>query len=159
MLKILGRANLMQYILPCIDSLINNNSNEMKIIEIIKAIIKFIDMGYLYPKEACSLFYKLSQFLLHPNVNIRFYLIELLKNILSKISNEDAYIYLYDSIKKYTDIPIIDMKIDYIKESLIKNISRVIYQLELKKERFLKINMVQLLSLLEVVILQVVQNQ
>ena len=136
MLKILGRANLMQYILPCIDSLINNNSNEMKIIEIIKAIIKFIDMGYLYPKEACSLFYKLSQFFLHPNVNIRFYLIELLKNILSKISNEDAYIYLYDSIKKYTDIPIIDMKIDYIKESLIKNISRVIYQLELNNIKY-----------------------
>ena len=136
MLKILGRNNLIQYIIPCIESLITNNSDEMKIIELIKALIKFLDMGYLYPKEASSLFNKLSYFFLHPNKNIHYYLIELLTNILSKISNEDAFIYLYDSIRLYTVVPIIDMDINLIKNNMIQNLSRVIYQLELNDIKY-----------------------
>ena len=136
MLKILGRKNLIQYIIPCLESLITNNSNEIKIIELIKAIIKFLDMDYLYPKEASHLFNKLCHFFLHPNYNIRLYLIKLLTKILSKISKEEAYIYFYDSIKNYTDVPIIDMEIDLIKDSFIKNISRVVYLLELNNIRY-----------------------
>ena len=136
MLKILGRKNLIQYIIPCLESLITNNSNEIKIIELIKAIIKFLDMDYLYPKEASHLFNKLCHFFLHPNYNIRLYLIKLLTKILSKISKEEAYIYFYDSIKNYTDVPIIDMETDLIKDSFMKNISRVVYLLELNNIRY-----------------------
>ena len=136
MLNILGRNNLIKYIIPCIESLITNNSNEIKIIELIKAIIKFLDMGYLFPKEASMLFHKLSRFFLHPNINIRFYLIELLSNIISKFSNEEAYIYLYESINQYLDVPIIDMEVNHIKNNLKQNISRVIFQLELEDIKY-----------------------
>ena len=132
MLKFLGRNHLIKSILPCLEIFITNNSNEIKIIELIKALIKFIDMGYLYPSEACPLFNKLSNYFLHPNINIRFYLIQLLTNILSKISNEEAFIYLYESINKYTNVPILDMDINYITNNFVSNISRVVYQLELE---------------------------
>ena len=137
MLKILGRENLSAYILPCIESLISNNSNEMKIIELIKALNTFIDMGYLYPKEVAPLFNKLYYCFIHPNINIRFYIMELFKNILSKISNEDAYMYFYRSLTKYVNVPIIDMDIKYMQNIFEQNISRVLYQLELKDIKYI----------------------
>ena len=131
MLKVLGRKNLVNYILPCVDSLILNNSNEMKIIELIKALNNFLNKGYLYPKEIAPLFTKLCPCFIHPNLNIRFHIIKLLENILSKISKEEAYIYFYRSLSLYTNVPIIDMDMNYIKENFEHNISRVLYQLEL----------------------------
>ena len=136
MLKILGRNNLINSILPCMEIFVTNNSNEIKIIELIKTLIKCLNMGYLYPKEVCPLFNRLSNFFLHPNIKIRFYLIELLTNILSKLTNEDAFLYLYKSISKYIEVPLIDMDINCIKQNFIKNLSRVIFQLELDNINF-----------------------
>ena len=132
MLKILGRKNLVTYILPCIDSLISNNSEEMKIIELIKTLNKFINMEYLYPKEIAPIFNRLYYCFIHPNINIRFHIMELLKNILSKISKEEAYMYFYRTLSRYVNVPIIDMDIKYIQNIFEQNISRVLYQLELK---------------------------
>ena len=137
MLKILGRENLSAYILPCIESLISNNSDEMKIIELIKALNTFIEMGYLYPKEVAPLFNKLYHCFIHPNINIRFYIMELFKNILSKISNEDAYMYFYRTLTKYVNVPIIDMDIKYMRNIFEQNISRVLYQLELNNIKYI----------------------
>jgi hypothetical protein len=143
MLKILGRNNLIKYIMPCLESLIMNNSNEIKIIELLKAVIKFLDMGYLYPNEAAYLFYNennnLNHFFIHPSINIRNYMIKLLSKILSKISKEEAFIYLYEPIKKYIDVPLLELddnNINNFKNNLISNLSRVVYQLELNNVNY-----------------------
>ena len=137
MLKILGRKNLVTYILPCIDSLISNNSEEMKIIELIKTLNKFINMEYLYPKEIAPIFNRLYYCFIHPNINIRFHIMELLKNILSKISKEEAYMYFYRTLSRYVNVPIIDMDIKYIQNIFEQNISRVLYQLELNGIKYI----------------------
>ena len=157
MLKVLGRNNLINSILPCLEMFVINNSNEIKIIELIKTLIKCINMGYLYPKEACPLFNKLINFILHPNINIRFYLIELLTIILSKLTNEEAFIYLYKSINKYIEVPLIEIDINFIKENFLRNISRVTYQLELENisfdnECFQNYEYIKILPLLKVYI-------
>ena len=82
MIKILGKDNLINFILPCIDSLLTNNSNEGKMIELIKDIDCFLDMGYLTGREAAEFFAKMASYLLHPNVNIRSLLIKLLYHII-----------------------------------------------------------------------------
>ena len=67
--KTFGNKYLLDYIMPCIESLISNNSNEFKIIELIKAINQFFETGYLKPNETAFYFNKLVHFYLHPFFN------------------------------------------------------------------------------------------
>ena len=62
---------------------------------------------------------------------------ELLKNILSKISKEEAYMYFYRTLSRYVNVPIIDMDIKYIQNIFEQNISRVLYQLELNGIKYI----------------------
>ena len=131
MLNTLGKDILADYIFPCIDWLLTNNSEELKLIELIKSINIFLEKNYLSPLEVATFFNKLAMFLLHPNIIIHNNLIILLKNILSKLTQEESYAYLYESLNKYMDIPLLEINNNSIINNLKRKLSRIIYQLEL----------------------------
>ena len=151
MIKIFGHEGLINYIMPCIESLITNNSDEFKIIELIKTVNGFLDTNYLPPYETAIFFNKLIPFFLHPNINIRYHIIQLLQNILSKLTPEEAFIYLFESINKYADVPILELKIDNLKNNLTKSISRVRYQLELENINYEIFNNYECLNILPLI--------
>ena len=132
MLPILGRDYLLDYLMPCIESFFSNNSNEFKIAELIKTINKFLEMGYLLPGEVTKVFIELIPFCIHPNKIIHNHMMNLLNNILGKIPQDDFFSYLYNPINKYMDIPLLENNFDNINNGLVKNLSRVRYQLELE---------------------------
>ena len=140
MVKTLGHIDLNNYIMPCIESLITNNSNEFKIIELIKAINHFLNLGYLSPYETSKFFTKLVPFFLHPNINIRYYIKKLLEDILSKLTNEEAFIYLFESINKYSDVPFLEINVENLENNIVKNMSRLMYLLELCNINYEKFN-------------------
>ena len=131
MLNTLGKKSLVNYIIPCLDWHLTNNSEELKLIELIKSINNFLEMNYLSPTEAASFFDKLTKFILHPNIIIHDNLILLLKNILSKLTQEESYIYLYESLNKYMKIPLLEINYNNIINNLNRKLSRIIFQLEL----------------------------
>ena len=151
MIKIFGHTGLINYIMPCIESLISNNSDEFKIIELIKTIDGFLETNYLPPYEAAIFFNKLIPFFLHPNINIRNHIIKLLKNILSLLTPEESFIYLFESINKYADVPILKLKIENINNDLSKNISRVRYQLEIENIIYETFNNYECLNILPLI--------
>lgn len=131
MLNTLGKKSLVNYIIPCLDWHLTNNSEELKLIELIKSINNFLEMNYLSPEEAASFFNKLTKFILHPNIIIHNNLILLLKNIFSKLTQEESYIYLYKSLNKYMKIPLLEINYNNIIYNLNRKLSRIIFQLEL----------------------------
>jgi hypothetical protein len=131
MLNPLGKTRLVNYLIPCLGWQLKNNSEELKLNELIKSINNFFEMNYLSPLEAASFFNKLETFILHPNIIIHNNLILLLKNIFSKLTQEESYIYLYESLKKYMKIPLLEINYNNIINSLNKKLSRIIFQLEL----------------------------
>ena len=131
----LGEKVLNDYILLCMEMLITNNSNELKTCELIKSIHELLKMEYLNHEVAASTFNKLMPCLVHPNLLIRHEFIGLIKSIISYLSKEEIYNYLYKSLSKYFLIPIIDIDNNTDIDSILKykklNLNRVIYQLEL----------------------------
>ena len=136
MVKTFGHLDLINFIMPCIESIISNNSNEFKIIALVKAINQFFETGYMSIYETATFFNKLVPFLIHPNIKIQNHIKNLLKNILEKLTPEDAFIYLYESISKYTDVPILEMKMENLEKNFAKNVTRVRYQLELENIKY-----------------------
>ena len=131
MLNTLGKKSLANYIIPCLDWHLTNNSEELKLIELIKSINNFLEMNYLSPVEAATFFNKLTNFILHPNIIIRNNLILLLKNIFSKLTQEESYIYLFKSLNQYMKIPLLEINYNNIINNLNRKLSRIIFQLEL----------------------------
>ena len=131
MLNTLGKKSVANYIIPCLDWYLTNNSEELKLIELIKSINNFLEMNYLSPVEVATFFNKLANFILHPNIIIRNNLILLLKNIFSKLTQEESYIYLFQSLNKYMKIPLLEINYNNIINNLNRKLSRIIFQLEL----------------------------
>ena len=131
MLNTLGKKSVANYIIPCLDWYLTNNSEELKLIELIKSINNFLEMNYLSPVEVATFFNKLANFILHPNIIIRNNLILLLKNIFSKLTQEESYIYLFKSLNQYMKIPLLEINYNNIINNLNRKLSRIIFQLEL----------------------------
>ena len=131
MLNTLGKKSVANYIIPCLDWYLTNNSEELKLIELIKSINNFLEMNYLSPVEVATFFNKLANFILHPNIIIRNNLILLLKNIFSKLTQEESYIYLFESLNQYMKIPLLEINYNNIINNLNRKLSRIIFQLEL----------------------------
>ena len=131
MLNTLGKKSLANYIIPCLDWHLTNNSEELKLIELIKSINNFLEMNYLSPVEVATFFNKLTNFILHPNIIIHNNLILLLKNIFSKLTQEESYIYLFESLNQYMKIPLLEINYNNIINNLNRKLSRIIFQLEL----------------------------
>ena len=83
MMTTLGENALNEYILPCMEMLIDNNSNEQKTFELIKAIHQLLKMDFLTPKAAVDFFNKLLPFLIHPTLNIKNEMLNFAESLIS----------------------------------------------------------------------------
>ena len=128
----IGEKPLNDYILPCMEMLISNNSNELKILELIKSIHQLLKMEYLSLKNSIDFYTKLLPFLLHPNLSIRNEILNFSKTLFNYLSPDEIFGYLYQPLENYLMIPPIIININTIISNCKKSIPRVIYQLELE---------------------------
>jgi hypothetical protein len=89
-------------------------------------------MEYLSEKDSVELFIKLLPFLIHPNLKIRNEIINFAESLISYLSPEEAFSYLYEPISEYVTIPPLFMT-GLINNYSIKSFNRIAYQLELRK--------------------------
>ena len=130
-----GEGPLNGYIIPCLEMLISNNSNELKILELINTILRLFRMDYLSKESSIDLFIKLLPFLVHPNIRIRDEIKEFSKELLIKMNDIEIHYYLYNSMKNYLySSGFINYNI--IDEFLKERLSRIIYDFELYNYNF-----------------------
>ena len=127
----IGEQPLNDYILPCMEMLITNNSNELKLLELIKSINQLLKMEYLSQINSIDFFKKLLPFLLHPNLTIKNEIINFFESLFNYLSPDEIFGYLYQSMEKYLIIPPIIMNKNTIINYCKKCIPRFLYQLEI----------------------------
>ena len=132
----IGEKPLNDYILPCMEMLISNNSNEFKILELIKSIHQLLKMEYLSLKNSIYFYQHLLPFLLHPNISIRNEIINFTKSLLNYLSPDEVFGYLYKPLEEYLLIPPLKVNIDLIISYCKKFLPRIIYQLELENIKY-----------------------
>ena len=133
MMTTLGENALNEYILPCMEMLIYNNSNEQKTYELIKSFHQLFKMEYLSQKDSVDLFNKLLPFVIHPNLKIKNEIINFAESLISYLTPEEAFSYLYQPLSEYVTIPPLSMP-GLINNYSIERFNRVAYQLELRKK-------------------------
>ena len=138
-----GESPLIGYIIPCLEMLISNNSNELKILELINTILNLFRMDYLPKKKSIDLFIKLLPFLVHPNLTIRTKIFEFLKDLLSKLNDQEIYHYLFNSMKDYLYPSAFTLNYKIIKEYSKESLSRIIYDFELNDYYYKESNIKQ----------------
>ena len=134
MIVTLGEKVLNDYLLLCMEMLINNNSNEIKTYELIKTIHELLKMGYLQHDSAASIYNKLMPYLVHPNLLIRYELIDLTKSLVNYLTQEEIYEFLLQNLSQYFNIPLIELNSKNIEDILTYKkvyLDRIIFQLEL----------------------------
>ena len=129
-----------EYILSCIEMLIDKNSNELKTLELIKAVNELLKMDYLTQKSAVEFFYKLMPFLIHPNIKIKNEVIKFYESLIKYLSPEEAFSYLYEPLSEYLNIPPIFLNEDILNNYTIERINRVAYQLEFRRKEEINTN-------------------
>ena len=134
MMTTLGENTLNEYILPCMEMLIDNNSNEQKTYELIKAIHQLLKMDFLTPKSAVDFFNKLLPFLIHPNLNIKNEMINFAESLISYLSPDESFSYLYKPLSEYITLPPISLTEGIIKKYSIERLNRIAYQLQFRKK-------------------------
>ena len=132
----IGEKPLNDYILPCVEMLISNNSNEFKILELIKSIHLFLKMDYLSLHNSIDFFKKFLPFLLHPNLSIRNEMINFSKSLFNYLSPDEIFCYLSKPLEEYLTIPSIIININSIITYCKKFLPRIIYQLELENIKY-----------------------
>ena len=137
MVTILGEN---EYILSCMEMFIINNSNELKTLELIKALNELLKMEYLTEKTAIDFFTKLLPFFLHPNLNIKNEMIKFFDSLTKYIPPDKAFFYLHEPLCEYLNIPPVALNTETLNNFLIERINRVAYQLELRRKDELTIN-------------------
>ena len=134
MIGTLGAKVLNDYLLLCIEMLISNNSNEIKTYELIKTIHELLKMGYLQHDSASSIFTKLLPYLVHPNLLIRYELVDLTKSIINYLTQDEIYELIFQSLKEYFNIPIVGINSKNVEDILKYRklyLDRIIFQMEL----------------------------
>ena len=132
MMRTLGEN---EYILSCMEMLIDNNSNELKTLELINAIHELLKMEYLTKKSAVDFFCKLLPFLIHPNIKIKNEIIKLFESLINELSQEEAFSYLYEPLSKYLLVPPLSLNQDIMNNNfLIERINRLAYQFEFRRK-------------------------
>ena len=127
----LGEQPLNDYILPCMESLIINNSNELKLLELIKSMNQLLKMEYLSQSNSITYFLKLLPFLLHPNISIKNEIFNLWETLFNNLTPEEIFCYLYKPFEKFLVIPPIIIDKNTIIKYCKKSIPRFLYQLEI----------------------------
>jgi len=128
----IGENPLNDYILPCMEMLISNNSNELKILELIKSIHLLLKMEYLSLRNSIDFYVKLLPFLLHPNISIRNEMINFSGSLFNYLSPDEVFCHLYKPLEIYLTIPPIIINKNTIISNCKKAVPRIIYQLELE---------------------------
>ena len=134
MMTSLGEKALNDYILPCMEMIIDNNSNEQKTYELIKLVHQLLKMEYLSPKVSVELFNKLLPFLIHPNLNIQNEMINFTESLISYLSSDEAISYLYQPLSQYIKIPPLSLSEGEIKKFCIDRLNRIAYQFQFRKK-------------------------
>ena len=127
----LGDKPLNDYILPCMDMLITNNSDELKLLELIKSINQLLKMEYLSQINSIDYFQKLLPFLLHPNMAIKNEILNLWESLFNYLTQEQIFCYLYQPFEKFLILPPIKVDKNTIINYCKKSIPRFLYQLEI----------------------------
>ena len=134
MIVTLGEKVLNDYLLLCIEMLISNNSNEIKTYELIKTIHELLKMGYLQHDSASNIFIKLMPYLVHPNLLIRYEMMDLTKSLIDYLNQEEIYQFLFHSLTDYFTIPIVEVDSknieDFFKYKKVY-LDRIVFQLQL----------------------------
>ena len=136
MTSTIGEKPLNDYILPCMEMLISNNSNELKILELIKSIHQLLKCEYLSLKNSTFFYQHLLPFLLHPNISIRNEIINFTKSLFNYLSPDEVFCYLYKPLEDYLTIPPLKIDINLIISYCKKFLPRIIYQLELENVKY-----------------------
>ena len=134
MIVTLGEKLLNDFLLLCIEELIKRNSNEIKTYELIKTIHELLKMNYLAHDSAISIFEKLLPYLVHPNLLIRYELIDLTKSLINYLTKDEMSEILRKGLSKYFTIPILEINSKNIEDILNYKkvyLDRIIFQLEL----------------------------
>ena len=128
----IGEQPLNDYILPCMEMLISNNSNELKLLELIKSINQLLKMDNLSQSNAIDFFKKFLPFLLHPNISIKNEVLNFCETLFNYLSPDEIFCYLYKSLEKFTIIPPIIINKNTIINYCKKSIPRFLYELEIQ---------------------------
>ena len=128
----LGETSLNKFLVPCMDLMIFNNLNELKIYEMIHTMHLLLKMEYLETLRGIELFRKILPFIMHPNLLIRNEVIEFSNTLIDTLSQGEVYTYLRPDFKNYLIMPCVIITKDLIKNCTKERLSRVIYQLEFK---------------------------
>ena len=134
MIGTLGEKVLNDYLLLCIEMLVSNNSNEIKTYELIKTIHELLKMGYLQHDSASSIYTKLLPYLVHPNLLIRYEMVDLTKSIINYLTQDEIYELIFQNLSEYFSIPIVGINSQNFEDILKYRklcLDRIIFQLEL----------------------------
>ena len=136
MMNTLGRNILDNYILPCMEMLIGNNSNEFKTYKLIESINILLKMEILTPKNGIDFLVKLLPYSIHPNSKIHNEILDLIKNLLSFLTPEEIFLYLQNDFIPYLKVPYVYLDFDIINNNYIPMVSRCYYMLKLNNIEF-----------------------
>lgn len=132
----LGETSLNKFLVPCMDLMIYNNLNELKIYEMIHTMHLLLKMEYLETLKGIELFKKILPFIMHPNLWIRNEVIEFSNTLINILSQGEVYTYLRPDFKNYLFMPCVIITKDLIKKCTKERLSRVIYQLECRNIKY-----------------------
>lgn len=132
----LGERHLTEYIIPCMDMMISNNLDEIKILEMIKSLHILLKMGYLETSAAIDLFKKILPFILHPNILIRNEVINFAETLIYSQNYAEIFTYLRPEFKKYFTMPFLIIKNECLKSSIKERLSRVIYEMNVSDVKY-----------------------
>ena len=135
----LGEDALNNYILPCMQELISNNSNELKQYELINSVFELLKLDYLPQENGINMAKQLLPFLVHPNILIRNKMIEFIGELLPKLNIVDIISNFFEPMKDFIYSPSFELNKEILQQYIIKPLSRVIFQLDLKDYVFKEI--------------------
>ena len=138
-----GEEPLNGYIIPCLEMLIINNSNELKILELINTILTLFKSDFLTKERSIDFFIKLLPYLVHPNLRIRNKILEFSKELLLKMNNNEIYYYLFNPMKNYLHCNGYDLNIKLIEDYSKERLSRIIYDFDLYNYQFPEMKILQ----------------
>jgi phosphoinositide-3-kinase regulatory subunit 4 len=132
----LGETSLNQFIVPCMELIINNNLNELKIYEMIHSMHLLLKMEFLETFRGIDLFKKILPYIMHPNLWIRNEVISFANTLINLLSPGEVYTYLRPELKQYLYMPFLIISTELIKKATKSQLSRVIYELECKSIQY-----------------------
>jgi serine/threonine protein kinase len=132
----IGETAFNHFIVPCMESIINNNLNELKIYEMIHTMHILLKMEFLENIRAVELFKKILPFIMHPNLQIRNEVINFSITLIETLNQGEVYTYLRQDFKNYLFMPFIILNRELITNVTRDRLSRVIYELEKREIKY-----------------------